>query len=108
MLVVNLPAAGQGEKKFWCQKIKVQPHSVYELVARMRTVAMQTQSSRSRWTIEGTVFSKTFDPAGAWKTFTSKWKSKGQSEIELCGLNIEQNAESGDLAVDDIALVKCP
>lgn len=107
MLVVNLPAAGQGMQGFWCQNIKVTAGTTYEVSARMRTVAMTTQTSESKWTIDDTVFSKTFSPDGSWKLFTSKWKAEKDGEINLCGKNIDQNTESGDLAVDDIAFRVC-
>ncbi|MCX6119071.1 MAG: hypothetical protein NT027_16160 [Proteobacteria bacterium] len=107
MLVINLAASGQGMQAFWCQKIKVKAGTVYEMSARMRTVAMSTQTSQSKWTINDTVFSKSFNPDGAWKNFTSKWKAEKDEEIEFCGKNVDQNTESGDLAVDDVSFRVC-
>lgn len=107
MLVVNLPVAGSGMHKFWCQKVAVTAGTTYEVSARMRTVAMSTQTSQSKWTINDTIFSQTFDPSGAWKIFTAKWKAETTAEVELCGKNIDQNTESGDLAVDDISFRVC-
>jgi len=107
LLVVNMPAAGQGEKKFWCQDIDVEKGQRYQISVRLRVAANNGQKSIVEWTIDDDLFTRQFDPTTVWDKFLEPWTAEKTGKVKLCGRAITQNAESGDLVVDDIFFREC-
>ncbi len=104
MLVVNFPAAGQAETKFWCQKVTVVKGKHYKISARLRAAvpsATESQPTEVTFTIDGKSVLTTFRLEKDWKIHTSVEIPGASGEVELCGESRTQNIESTDLIADD-------
>jgi hypothetical protein len=110
MLVVNFPAAGQSETRFWCQTIKVVKGRHYKLSARLRAAvpsATESQPTQVTFTINGNSVMATFPLEKDWKAYKAVEIPAASGEVTLCGESRTQNTESTDLIADDFAFAEC-
>lgn len=110
MLVVNMPAAGQNEKRFWCQKVNVKAGKTYRLSARLRAAvpsAVDSQPTFVAFTIDGSEVMATFKLQVDWKEHRQVSVPKTSGNIVFCGESRTQNTESTDLIADDFSFGEC-
>ena len=110
MLVVNFPAAGQSETRFWCQTIKVVKGKHYKLSARLRAAvpsATESQPTQVTFTINGNSVMATFPLEKEWKAYKTVEIPAASGDVTLCGESRTQNTESTDLIADDFTFAEC-
>ncbi len=110
MLVVNFPASGQSETRFWCQTIKVVKGSHYKLSARLRAAvpsATESQPTEVTFTVNGVSVMATFKLEKDWKNYKTVEIPEASGDIVLCGESRTQNTESTDLIADDFTFAEC-
>ena len=110
MLIVNIPAAGQAEKRFWCQTVHVNAGKHYKLSARLRAAVpsvVDSQPTSVAFTINGTEVMATFKLEKDWQEHKSVSIPKTAGDIEFCGESRTQNIESTDLIADDFTFGEC-
>jgi hypothetical protein len=110
MLVVNMPAAGQTENRFWCQTLHVNAGKTYRLSARLRAAVpsvTESQPTFVAFTIDGTEVMATFRLEKDWKEHRQVSIPKTSGDIVFCGESRTQNTESTDLISDDFTFGEC-
>jgi|GEM_PF-3146344 len=110
MLVVNMPAAGQTENRFWCQTLNVKAGKTYRLSARLRAAVpsvTESQPTFVAFTIDGSEVMATFKLEKDWKEHRQVSIPKTSGDIVFCGESRTQNTESTDLIADDFTFGEC-
>lgn len=110
MLVVNFPAAGQSETRFWCQKLTVAKGKHYKISARLRAAVpsvVDSQPTEVTFTIDGKSVIATFRLEKDWQSYKSVEIPGASGDVELCGESRTQNTESTDLIADDFKFAEC-
>jgi hypothetical protein len=110
MLVVNIPAKGQTEGRFWCQKVPVVAGKMYKLAVRARAAVpsvVDSQPTQITFTVNGANAMAEFPLERDWVEYKAVGIPAEAGTIDFCGEARTQNTESTDLIMDDVLFAEC-
>lgn len=101
MMVVN--GSGQPDD-VWCQTVNVTPNTMYSFGTWVMT-AISENPAELQFSINGVLLGNQFDAdiqTCLWQEFAEPWFSGGNSSAQICIVNVNEQEDGNDFAIDDI------
>ena len=93
----------------WCQTFPVDPNSFYQISYWVSSMVPQSPATIQLTINTNTFFSPFPAPAAinTWNNFSEIWTSGLNTSIDMCLVNLNDDAVGNDFGIDDITVKKC-